>query len=157
MIRTLFLIFLLSCISLAASSQNAIQESHIQANVPAATSFDSLLQRDLLAFFRDSAAPSVTRVEYTLLRKGPTQSGVALPKYYLWVKAFADANLVEEGAVRLAAVEGQGFDILQFITKAKARQSAAELSAIFPAPLVPTILALANDQQAPDNKQALDQ
>jgi hypothetical protein len=39
----------------AQSSLADIQQSHITANVPPSEAFDSLLRRDLLAFFQNSA------------------------------------------------------------------------------------------------------
>lgn len=146
MLRTLPILLILICIPLVASAQTPLQTSHIEANVPPANSFHAFLQRDILTFFQDVTTPTATRVEFTLLRDAPTQSGVAFPKYYLWVKAFAGAELVEEGAVRVAAVERQSFEVLHYINKAKVKESPTEVGSIFPAPLVPKILALANGQ-----------
>ena len=117
-----------------------------EANVPPAELFSLLLQRDLLAFLKTSSAPAATRVEFKLLRDAPTQSGVAYPKYYLWVKAFAGSNLKEEGAARVAAVDRQRFDVLQFISKTQMQATPSEVNNVFPAALVPTILSLAKDQ-----------
>jgi hypothetical protein len=62
-----------------------VAQSHIDANVPSAEQFHSLLKRDLQAFFSNRHGSSVT-VSYELLRDGPTQTGIAYPKYYAWVK-----------------------------------------------------------------------
>ena len=41
----------------------------------------------------------------------PTQVGVAWPKYYAWVTAHGDSGRVEEGAVRVAAVDATHFEV----------------------------------------------
>lgn len=145
-LHILRILLILICMPLAASAQTALQTSHIEANVPPADAFHTFLQRDLLAFFKEERNLAATRVELTLLRDVPTQSGVAFPKYYLWVTAFAGTELVAEGAVRVAAIERQSFEVLQYMSKAEVKESPAEVGRIFPAPLVPRILALAHGQ-----------
>ncbi len=57
-----------------------------QVCVPPLAAFDAMLHRDLLAYFGNSGAPTATSVTYQILRKDPTQSGVACPTYYLWAR-----------------------------------------------------------------------
>src|SRR5437016_282957 len=87
---------------------NPIQESHIDANVPDASAFDQYLQRDLKSYF------SGANVTVDLLRRGPTQSGVAYPKFYAWVRAVAPSAAPVEGAVRVEAVDRQKFIVTDF-------------------------------------------
>ena len=54
-----------------------VQRSHIEGNVPPPGDFDRLLARDLAAYFALPGQPE-PRVEYELLRDGPTQSGVSV-------------------------------------------------------------------------------
>jgi len=143
MIRTLAISALLACFSLPALSQSALQSSHIEANVPPSESFEPFLRRDLLAFFNAPGASTVTRVEFKLLREAPTQSGVAYPKYYLWVKSFAGSALQQEGAARVAAIDRKRFEVTNFLSKAQVQSAPTEVSSVFPAALVPTIFSLA--------------
>ena len=143
MIRTLIISALLGSFPALALSQSAPQSSHIEANVPPSESFEPFLRRDLLAFFNTSPASTVTRVEFKLLRDAPTQSGVAYPKYYLWVKVFAGSALQQEGAARVAAIERKRFEVTDFMSKAQEQSAPAEIGSVFPAALVPTIISLA--------------
>jgi hypothetical protein len=144
MIRSLAISALLCCASLPALSQSAAQLSHTDTNVPPSESFDLALRRDLLAYFRASVAPDVTRVQFRLLREAPTQSGVAYSKYYLWVQSFAGDTLRKEGAVRVAAIDRQRFEVTDFLTKEKVRSDPTAVGSVFPAALVPTIVSLAS-------------
>lgn len=143
MIRTLAISALLVCFSLPVLSQSALQLSHIEANVPPSESFEPFLHRDLLAFFNASGASTATRVEFKLLREAPTQSGVAYPKYYLWVKSFAGSALQKQGAARVAAIDRKRFEVTSFLLKAQIQSAPAEVGSIFPAAIVPTIVSLA--------------
>ena len=126
-----------------AQSLADVQQSHIEANVPPSEDFDGLLQRDLLAYFRSSGAPTATRVEYQLLRSGPTQSGVAFPKYYLWARVSSGPTLLVEGAVRVAAMERKRFEVKNFMSKDAVRAAPSDVGTIFPAALAPAVLSLA--------------
>jgi len=147
--RTLSSIMVLTLCSapgFAQSIQNpvaAIQRSHIDANVPATQDFRTLMQRDLLDYARASIADSATSVEYELLREQPTQSGVAYPKYYAWIKVRAGSEVLREGAVRVAAIERKRFDVTDFVSSEQIRSSSDRIDRTFPASLVATILARA--------------
>ena len=138
--RTLACTLLLLSATWNVAAQPGVQLSHIEANVPSQDNFETLLKRDLLAFMRVQGGPSATRVEYKLLRDGPTQSGVAYPKFYAWVQAFAGAQLISEGVVRLAAVERQRFDVTDYVRAKEVRANPDSVRAIFPKVLVPVIL-----------------
>ena len=85
------------------------QSSHIEANVPEYSDFDRLLKRDLVAYFSDKFSEP-TSVEYELLRKAPTQVG--FPKYYVWLRVRANGATRHEGAARVAAINGERFEVL---------------------------------------------
>ena len=70
--------------------------------------------------FGDVFAADPTSVRYELLRKEPTQSGVAYPKYYAWVTMDTSAGPVE-GAVRLAAVDRERFEVTDFCSSSDIR------------------------------------
>jgi hypothetical protein len=116
-----------------------IARSHVEANVPAAGDFDRFLRRDLTAYFRHLTTVPV-KVEYKLLRKGPTQSGVAYPKFYAWVTVLSNEKPIEEGAIRVAAIEKVWFEVTDFLSKADITDNPTSLERVFPAALVPSIL-----------------
>ncbi len=141
MIKTIFLSVAFIFIMGAAMSQFTVQESHIIGNVPSPRLFEQFLRRDLLAYFKSSGFAGATAIEYQLLRKEPTQSGVANPKYYAWVKVFAGTTLQQEGAVRVAAVEQRFFEVTNFLSKIEILQRPDEAGKTFQAALVPAIVA----------------
>jgi hypothetical protein len=69
-----------------AQKPDPIGESQIEGNVPPPEVFDTYMQRDLGTYL--CAGAKDCRVAYFLLRDGPTQTGIAYPKYYLWAKCF---------------------------------------------------------------------
>ena len=139
------LMLLSLCLWLAACgptpAEPSVEQSHVTGNVPGQSAFNALLTRDLLAHLQ-SSDPQLTRVEFKLLRDAPTQSGVALPKYYAWVKAFAGTSLRQEGAVRVAAVDKTHFDVTHFFSKTQLQQG-DQAKQVFPAALMPDIMRLA--------------
>lgn len=133
----------LICYSAEARAQPDIQRSHIEANVPPTEVFDSYLRRDLLAHFKQSLEQATTLVDFVALRNAPTQSGIAYPKFYLWVKVYAGAAAREEGAVRVAAVERTHFEITDYLSKSSIQSNPDAVGKVFPAALVPAIYELA--------------
>jgi hypothetical protein len=133
-------------VSTLADAQPVLQQSHIEANVPDAGQFESLLKRDLLAHFKVNGHPSADRVEYKLLRDAPTQSGVAYPKFYAWVVVVGTGTKqLNQGAVRVASVEKVRFEVTQFISKEQVKTDRDAIERVFPAALVPAILQLASE------------
>jgi hypothetical protein len=120
----------------------AIQQSHIEGNVPAEAEFDAMLQRDLATYFSASASAGVS-VSYEMLRKDPTQSGAAFPKYYVWVTVRSRDGAQRKGAVRLAAVDKKQFNVTDFLPAEDIRTTPDRAGEIFPAALVPRIKELA--------------
>lgn len=130
-----------------ASLGAAIQESHVEGNVPAAADFEPFLRRDLERYFNPLAAPGQT-VEYTLLRQGPTQSGVAYPKYYAWVRVRAGGDVLTEGAARIAAVDRVKFEVTHFVPRAAILADPSGLYQIFPEPVCDRIFGEINRDSA---------
>lgn len=144
--KVVTLVVALSSVAPMVSAQpfaDAIQQSHIEANVPAEKQFNAFLQRDLLSYFKREVGPATTAVEYQLLRSAPTQSGVASPKYYLWVRAMAGSTPAQEGAVRVAAFGQTHFEVTNFMSATSIREQPNQVSAVFPAALVPLVLTKA--------------
>jgi hypothetical protein len=94
-----------------------IRESHISANVPDQTQFSITLTRDLNSYFSQKLG-SQADVKYQLLRNQPTQSGVGFPNFYAWVTiaSLPTERKIEEGAVRLAAVDKASFLVTKFVS-----------------------------------------
>jgi hypothetical protein len=111
--------------------------------------FHPLLQRDLDTFFRSKLDSPQLRVEYELLRQGPTQSGLAFPKYYLWASVFGADGIVTSGALRVAAIKRENFHVTHFVTREQILSSPEALSKVFPSPLVDQILARAGERATP--------
>jgi hypothetical protein len=123
-----------STVARQSSAIDSIAESHIDGNVPDKKDFDNFLKRDLAAYFKKSMGKDVV-IEYDLLRNAPTQSGVAFPKFYAWVKIKEKDNRVEEGAVRLAAMEKKRFEITDYLKQADIEQDVEQVYKVFPKPV----------------------
>jgi len=116
-----------------------VAQSHIEGNVPKSNSFDEYLSRDLNRYFCGGGAHDC-KVEYEFLRNGPTQLGTSYPKYYLWAKKLTGGKVTMEGAVRVAAVDGEGFDVTDFLSRSQIVAYPGDVASIFPAPLVDKIM-----------------
>jgi hypothetical protein len=103
------------------------------------------LERGLIGYFKSNGFPSTSSVSATFLRDGPTVTGIAWPKYYLWVTARGDTKTLAEGAVRVADEDGT-FKVTDFVPKARAATQPEAVSSVFPVPLVPKIVALAGSK-----------
>ena len=130
--RVMLFVFLLAGVAVVTTSCNLVASSHIDANVPKGNDFDQFLKRDLEVFFTGSMGKQVT-VDCELLRKGPTQSGVAYPKYYVWVRISEGTTLLEEGAVRVAAVDKTHFDVTNYLSKNDIEHDPESIYYVFPA------------------------
>jgi hypothetical protein len=129
---------LLAMVALIACT-NPIASSHIEANVPNGKLFDEYLKRDLEKHFC-SADVKQCQVKYELLRKGPTQTGISYPKYYVWLQCFSGDKLLTEGAARVAAMEQEQFDLTHFLTRKQILEDPEQVATIFPAALQEKIL-----------------
>lgn len=115
-----------------------LAESHIDANVPAPKDFKPLLVRDLTAHLKPKLGEGIT-VAYELLRDGPTQAGVAYPKFYLWVTATKPDKTVVEGAARVAAIKQKEFQVTDFLTSVEITSQPDSIAHIFPQALLDKI------------------
>ena len=124
-------VVLLTVSCAAACQSNPIAASHIEANVPSEQDFDVFMKRDLEQYFREEKKQPVT-VDYELLRNGPTQSGTAFPKFYAWVIVKADGVIIEEGAVRVAAMEKKRFGVYEYLSQAEIERDVEKIYRVFP-------------------------
>lgn len=116
-----------------------VAQSHIDGNIPIMADFDKFLKRDLERYFSKTLGKPVD-VSYEFLRKGPTQTGISYPKFYLWAEIHGDDRLIDQGAVRLAAVEQIRFEVTDFLSKAEIQSTPSKVSKIFPQLLVSSII-----------------
>ena len=119
-----------------------LRASHVAAHVPDEAHFDAYLERDFAAFFAARGLPRPS-VRFELLRRGPTQSGAAYPKYYLWVWVWSEGRPATSGAVRVAAVERQGFDVADYLDRDAILEDPERIGPVFPAALIEAIRARA--------------
>jgi hypothetical protein len=117
-----------------------LQRAHIEANVPPPAEFNRLLQRDLEAYFRERRGDA-SQIRFELLREGPTQSGVAYPKFYVWAQALVGGAVVEQGAVRLAAIERIRFEVTDYLSESSLRAEPGTMQQVFPAAVCDKIRA----------------
>ena len=140
----IILVTILLCSTVALSQDNplaAAQRSHVDANVPDAKDFDAILKREIRAYVTDPNDKGVS-VSVELLRDRPTQSGVALPKFYIWiVKRDAKGAIMEEAAARIAAIEKKRFDVIQYYTKKRIVAEPDLVKKVFPDDVYAKILA----------------
>ena len=136
------ILFLASAFTITAQIDDKIIESigksHIEANVPDRQHFDEYLKRDLAAYFKKTMGKNVS-VEYELLRNGPTQTGIAFPKFYAWVIVRENDNLIDQGAVRLAAINKERFDVTHFLSISEVLKHQEAASKTFPADVIKKI------------------
>lgn len=139
---TLPLLLIVSCQSSqdkqARVALQEIAKSHIESNVPEDAEFNKLLQRDLDGYFIKKYSKSVN-VSWEFLREGPTQTGIAYPKYYVWVTVLDRGKELAQGAVRLAAIEKKRFEVTHFVDVGDMKGGKTDIHSIFPAPVCETI------------------
>jgi hypothetical protein len=131
---------LLVVLAFASLNNCSAQNSHIEANIPPQEIFQETLERDCLSHLLGLGYRG-DRIEVELLRTGPTQSGMSFPKYYVWIALRKSDAVVTTGAARLAAVNGQRFEVTEYMPAEQVRENPTRLSAVFPAALVEYIRA----------------
>jgi hypothetical protein len=148
---------LLATVSTAAAPFVEQIKEAVEANVPPADVFGTLLDRDLLAYFLKTDRPNVTSVTFQLLRDtpaGPAQWGPlpnqrgTYPAYYLWVRVFSDSTLLDEGVVSAMAVERNRFTIRSFMPRAEIVRNPSQAGKIVPLNLVEAVHYLAEEENS---------
>jgi len=127
-----------ACTASCQSIGESIADSHIRANVPDEKDFDAFLKRDLELYFKELKKKDVA-VEYQLLRDGPTQSGTAFPKFYVWVTVKENGTLLEDGAARVAAMEKKRFGVYDYLARADIERDVEKIYQVFPRPVADKI------------------
>jgi hypothetical protein len=99
--------------------------------------FNMELNDDLKTYLSDKYSPD-THFKYELLREGPTITGVAMPKYYIWVTVYnKDNSIIEQGAMRIADDRDYfgHFSITDFLLIEEVRSNHRKIYKIFPEPV----------------------
>jgi hypothetical protein len=126
---------ILAAVLLASSCTFAqvpgVAEPHIAANVPDTSDFRSFLVRDLTVHLKRTLGEGIS-VDYELLRDGPTQTGIAYPKFYLWVTATKPDKTVVDGAARVAAIDKKRFEVTDFLTRSEIAAKPDSIARVFP-------------------------
>lgn len=135
MIMVLTLLILFAPLPAAGQLPQDIQRSHVEANVPAPADFHLLLRRDLGRYFEQTRKQEAIPVEFELLRDGPTQSGASYPKFYVWVRVDGGDSLDDRGAVRVAAIERERFEVTDFISEREILSDRNRIRLVFPEPV----------------------
>jgi hypothetical protein len=78
-----------------------------------------------------------------MLREGATQSGVSYPKFYAWVVFPLAGGEARRGAVRLAAIDAERFEVTNFISEDEVKRNPDRIYKIFPRPVCERIKAKA--------------
>jgi hypothetical protein len=135
-VRTIIIFILLSSVFCEKKVIEEVQKSHINANVPPDSSFLRFLTRDVSQFMRNKYSKTIS-VDVEFLRQGATQSGVAYPKFYLWVTVSDSIlhNVLGQGAIRVASIEQERFRITDYLTKEDIAKSPDSVYLIFPRPV----------------------
>jgi hypothetical protein len=142
----LLITFLFTVLPATAWAQNddpmaALRQGHIDANIPDQKDFDRILNGDITKYVTDKADKNIT-VKVELLRIGPSQSGVALPKYYIWIeKRNSKGVLMEEAAARIAAINRDHFDVIQYYDRRRLETETDLVSKVFPQDVYAWIVA----------------
>jgi hypothetical protein len=126
-----FRVLLSVLVLLLTAGCNPITSSHVDVNVPKPDDFNAFLERDVAAYFSNRGI-DVARVEHEMLREGPTQTGIAYPKFYVWVRAIDKAGSVEEGAARIAAMDQVRFEVTDYLSKEDILSNPAAIDSVFP-------------------------
>ena len=106
-------------------------------DIPTASVFDQTLQRHLTAYFARAESVPI-QISYELLRNGPTITGIAYPKYYVWVTVQSGQQVLRVGAARVQAIN-KSFEVTNFVPAEYLVEHPGYAASIFPAALVTDI------------------
>lgn len=105
--------------------------SHVEADVPPAENFSTFLQRDLAKYFSNNGI-NVATVKFEMLREEATQSGIASPKFCVWVWTTDATGVTVKGAVRLAAIDRIRFEVTHYLSQQAIAANTASIDTVFP-------------------------
>jgi hypothetical protein len=103
--------------------------------------FEAILQQGLNTYFTEYLGGRIVHVQYALLRNGLTQSGIAYPKIYLWVKILDHKDLIDEGAVRVAVIAQSKIQVTHYLPRGYIRLYPKQIGLFFPAEVAKKIVS----------------
>ncbi len=112
-------------------------------DIPPAAAFEQTLRHDLETYFAKAESVPIN-VTYELLRKQATITGIAYPKFYVWVEVRSGQHLLRVGAARLAAISGS-FEVTNFLPADAINRDSTIAGTIFPSALVSEIAGRARN------------
>jgi len=121
-----------------------LSASHVEANAPRASDFAGILQRDLTAYFASTGIEE-PNVSFLMLRDGPTQSGIAYPKYYVWASVKSRGKHVTSGAARVVAINKERFEVANLVSRETILKSPETVRSLFPEALYERICQKATE------------
>jgi hypothetical protein len=97
---------------------------------------DSVMSCDLNTYFSKRAGVPVT-VEHLYLRRGPTVTGIAYPKYYVWIRERDSPGYgtTVEGAARVALI-GSVIEVTHFFPRDYIADNPGSIDSVFPPAVV---------------------
>ena len=105
-----------------------------QPDIPEAAVFDQTLQRDLESYFT-KADSSPIHVAFELVSDQPIITGIAYPKYCVWVEVRSGERLVRIGAARVTAIN-KSFKVTDFLSAETINNDPQSVARVFPVELV---------------------
>jgi hypothetical protein len=138
------ILFLILSSTFLWSQWCSAQEVEVQNDSAVLQNISSSFERDLTKYFFGET-PAGAKVDYELLRQGPTQVGVAYPEYYIWIKASKNKNIITEGSARLQQTDRAQFLITDYINLQTIRENPSALEKVFPKALIQNILTRAEN------------
>ena len=101
--------------------------------------FDKSLKASLTTYFRELRSDDQLEVSAELLREGPTATGLAYPKFYVWVTLVKDGQSIESGALRIAEISVKNFEVTNYLSSKEISLNLDQLNEIFPNEVVEKI------------------
>jgi hypothetical protein len=92
------------------------QNENVLEGVPDNKTFGPLLIHVLTSCFEDDRFKDL-QFKYTFLADHPFQSGIAFPKYYLWVEKYDGSHPIGRGVIEVAAIDQTRLGVVEFVSK----------------------------------------
>jgi len=92
------------------------QNESVHEGIPDEKTFEPLLIRVLSSYFEDDRFKNL-QFRYMLLADHPFQSGIAFPKYYLWIEKYDGSRFIGQGVMEIAAIDQTRLGVIEFTSK----------------------------------------
>lgn len=143
--RSTILLIIISVVVLHAPSCSDRTDASSGGNPASGNVIEKNFEKALENYFHTLTKKEIS-VEYEMLRFGGTETGIAFPKFYAWVIVRQGGSILTLGAVRVAKIDDNEFEITHFLTRSEVRENPDKVFQIFPRPVGELILAKANPE-----------